>query len=503
MNIKTGIITAAGTTILTAAPLHAAEQKQERPNIVFIEVDDLLYRFMGKTGRNFVDTPNIDALAQNGVFFSNAVCQGLMCGPSRNSLITGLYAHNIGFYRNGHMGPLPNNIWSLGKGLKNAGYNTAWVGKCHVHPPAGTEKKKRSSAEGLKSEMGFDYAIASLGRAMLAGRARSGKQIVGDVYFDHLEKKGLLKLYIEDCKKKRPTTSLPEDDYLDGFYTKKATEWIDNNKGKQPFFLWMNFSCPHGPFDVPQKYHDIYKDRTIPPPLTTDFGGVQVPAGLLKDNKAVNATKAADGRRGFAANVTFVDKMIGKIINKLKADGLYENSVIFFFSDHGIFMGNHGRIHKGTLFNEVTNPSLIIHYPKKFRKGVIEKTPVELLSIVKTALDIADASPEDKAKPFGESLIPLLTGKGEYKTKYVFSEIEGFQLCFDGRYRYIANKEKPLLYDTQNDPTEMKNIADSSPEIVAKMQKAIDDWIKKSGPLLPAKHLRNAKNLKDWKRTEH
>ena len=503
MNLKTGIITAAGATLLTSTAFSAAEDKTEKPNVVFIEVDDLLYRFMGKLGRHFVDTPNIDALAQNGIYFSNAVCQGMMCGPSRNSLITGLYPHNLGFYRNGHMGSLPNNIWSLGKGMKNAGYTTAWIGKCHVHPPKGdnTKKaKKENSATGLKKRMGFDYAIASLGRAMLGARAIAGKNMAGDVYFDHLQKKGLLKLYIEDCKEKRPATSLPEEDYLDGFYTKKAIEWIDNNKTKQPFFLWVNFSCPHGPFDVPQKYHDIYKDREIPSPLTTDFGGAQIPQGLLKDNKAITPEKAAEHRRGFAANVTFVDTMIGKIINKLKADNLYDNTVIVFFSDHGVFMGNHGRIHKGSLFNELTNPSLIIQYPKKFRKGVIETTPVELLGIVKTALDIAGAPDEDKEKPKGESLLPLLTGKGEYKTKYVFAEIEGFQLCFDGRYRYIANAENPILYDVKNDPNEMKNIAKSHPEIVKEMQKAVDEWIKKTGPLRPARYLRDKKNLSNWKR---
>ena len=499
MRISGTTVTLAGAA-LSAASLSAAPKTEvKRPNIVFIEVDDLMYRFMGKLGRHFVDTPNIDALAEGGVYFSKAVCQGTMCGPSRNSLIVGLYPHNIGFYRNGQMGSLPNNIWAFPQALKRAGYNTAWVGKCHVHPPD-PNREKLSSQDGLKKYMGFNYAIASLGRAMLAGRAVKGKTVKGDVYFDHLREKGLLDTYIKDCKEKKPYTSLPEDDYLDGFYTKTALNWIDNNKNKRPFFLWVNFSCPHGPYDVPKKYHDIYKDRKIPSPLTTDFGGAQIPESLLKDNRACSPKKAADIRRGFAANVTFVDTMIGKIINKLKEDGDFENSVIFFFSDHGIFMGNHGRMHKGTLFNEVTNPSLIVYYPAKFRKGVIEKTPVELLDVVKTTLDIAGASDKDKAVPFGESLMPLLTGKGEYKSKYVFSEIEGVQLCYDGRYRYFANKDNPLLYDTEKDPTEMHNIAKSNPEIVERMQKEVDKWIAATGPLLKARALRNRKTLNAWKR---
>jgi arylsulfatase A-like enzyme len=308
----------------------------------------------------------------------------------------------------------------------------------------------------------------------------------------------LLETYIKDCKSRAGVTSLPEDDYLDGFYTKTAEEWIADYNGDKPFFLWLNLSCPHGPHDVPQKYHDMYKDIEIPPPLTDSFGG-EIPAGLLKDNKAASAKRLKKSRKGYAAASTFVDAMLGRIIQQLKTKGVLENSVIVFFSDHGIFMGNHGRIHKGSIFNEITNPSLIISYPKQFKKGIIEEKPVELLGLIKTSLDLAGADNSKKEIFFGESILPLLTGKGEYKTEYAFSEIEGFQSCFNGRYRYIANSEKPLLYDLKNDPGEMKNIAAEHPEVAEKMQKATDAWFKKTGDALPVKYLRNAKHMKTWK----
>jgi len=490
---KSAVITTAAFTAISrteAAP-------DPRPNIVFVEVDDLMYRFMGSCGRGFAKTPNIDKLAQNGIFFKNAVCQGMMCGPSRNSLVTGLYPHNLGFYRNGQMGALPDNAPSFPAAMKDAGYATAWVGKCHVHPPM-KGKGKMPTSEALKENIGFDYAVASVGRAMLAGRVLKGKNMDGDVYIEHLKKRGLLETYIKDCKEKVSATSLPEDDYLDGFYTKTAEEWISAYKGDKPFFVWLNLSCPHGPHNVPQKYHDMYKDAVIPPPLTDSFGG-DIPAGLLKDNKAAIAKKLPESRRGFAAATTFVDAMLGRIINQLKAKGVYDNSVIVFFSDHGIFMGNHGRIHKGCVFNEVTNPSLIISYPKQFKKGIIEEKPVELLGLIKTCLDLAAADESSKNAFFGESILPLLTGKGEYKTEYAFSEIEGFQSCFNGRYRYIANSEKPLLYDLKSDSGEMHNIAAEHPEVAERMQKATEAWFKQTGTALPVKYLRNKKNMENWK----
>jgi len=479
-----------------AHPLAAlAARPISRPNILFFEVDDLLYRFMGKCGRKFVSTPNIDGLAREGVHFTSALCSGMMCGPSRNTLITGLYPHNLGFYRNGQMGYLPRNAWSLPKALQRSGYETAWVGKCHVHPHK--SHKSESVANAMKRHLGFDYAIASLGRAMLASAVVKGKTMDGDVYIEHLKQHGWFDVYAQDCRQRKPVTSLPEEHYLDGFYINKALAWLGKYSGLKPFFLWINLSCPHGPHDAPQKYHDIYKDKEIPPPLTDSFGG-DIPAGLLKDNKPVTPEKAKEMRKGYAANVSFVDAMLGRVIKKLKEEGHYENTVIVFFSDHGIFMGNHGRIHKGTVFAEITNPCLIGRYPKAFKQGVVEDRPVELVGLVPTALDLAGASDKEKRRSFGESLMPLLTGRGNYRSEYAFCEIEGFQLCSDGRYRYIANKEEPLLYDMKQDPREMVNIADMHPEITARMQTAVDKWLERTRPVLPAGHLKNQDHLADW-----
>jgi arylsulfatase A-like enzyme len=487
-------------SLVVGTSLNSYAIEQQKPNVVFLEVDDLLYRFMGKLGRNFVKTPNIDKLAENGVYFSNAVCQGVMCGPSRNSLITGLYPHNLGFYINGQMHLLPNGVWSFAKGMKNAGYTTSWIGKCHVHPPRPNPKDIKPIAQEMMAQMGFDYAVASAGRVVLRKQIKKSANLSDDVYINHLKSVGAYDVYVKDVKSRAKVTSLSEDDYLDGYYTNQALKWIDKNDSKEPFFLWVNFSCPHGPFDVPQKYHDIYKNVEIPPPLTKDFGGVQVPSFMLADAKPLTEEDAKRNRKGYAANVTFVDTMIGKIIQKLKDNDEYENTMIVFFSDHGIFMGNHGYSHKGTIFNEITNPSLIVHYPKKFKSGVVDK-PVELLGLVKTTLELVGAPKKDVSTPYSASFLPLLTGKGKYSKKYVFSEIEKAQLCFDGRYRYYANSEKPLLFDMKNDPNETKNIAESNPEIVAKMQRAVDNWLGRTKPVLKADAFKQDRKLfKNWKR---
>ena len=477
----------------------------KKPNIVIIEVDDLMYRFTGKLGRHFVDTPNIDKIAQTGVYFSNAVSQGVMCGPSRNSLITGLYPHNLGFYRNGQMWNLPENIWSLGGAMQRAGYKTAWIGKCHVHPPIppGTPS---ISAENMKY-MGFDYSLASWDRYMLWRRIKRGKSTEGFAYFDYLKKLGLFDRYVEDCKRKNPYTSLPENAYLDGYFTLMTEKWLAENKQSvKPLFLWLNYSLPHGPYDVPEKYYKIYEKRDIPPPMSDDFGGVQVPACLLKDNKAASIEKINKKRKAYAATCTCLDKLVGRVLESLKSNNMQKNTVIIFFSDHGIFMGNHGRIHKGTLFNEVTSPSLIIAYPENFKQGYIEDSPVELLDIVRTVLDIGKAEKRDKDIPFGNSLLKTLKKQSDKvadnsEKRYVFSEIEGARLCFDGRYRLIStDKGELLLYDIKDDPYELKNIADKKPDIVKEMVNETKLWYKKTGHPLPAGYLKESGHLKEFKR---
>jgi len=491
--------TTAGLTLaLSAATALAPAQVQAaKKNIVIIELDDLLYRFLNKCGEGFVQTPNIDDLASNGVFFSNALCQGAMCGPSRNTLITGLYGHMLGFYRNGNMGAIPTNVWTLGPAMKRAGYKNAWIGKTHVHPITKLGEETLSVSERMIRNMGFDYSLALMGHLALENEVRSSSNpdSLVNPYYDYLKSVGQWDTFKNDCINGAPVTSLSDDDYLDGFFTTKSIEWLENNKNsKAPLFMWVNYSTPHGPNDVPQPYHDLYPN-TLPDPLSSDFGNAKIPSSLLQPLQSVTTIADLNNRRrAHAASVSYIDNRIGKIIQKLKDIGRYDETVIFFFSDQGVMLGNHGKYKKGSLFNEITNPSLIVSCPKYFHKDVVENTPVELIGIIKTILDIAEASQEDKAVPCSESLIPLLSGSGQYTKNYAFSEVAGARICIDDRYRYYSTKEGNLLYDMKNDPAEVNNIASSHPDIAKRMQDAINNWLINNRPVLPPYFLKQEKS---------
>ena len=465
---------------LIAAPLCASQQ----PNIIWIEADDLMPRFMNKLGRGFGHTPNLDRLAAEGVHFPNAVCQAPMCGPSRNGLITNLYSHNLGFYRNGHLRMLPAGTWTFPPELKQAGYQTAYIGKSHIK--ASAHNPKASKDEALRG-YGFDYVQCTGERYALWKALSQGKDISDVPFVKHLKARGKYEQFLKDNDGYGNLSTMEADiDYLDGFTTQVAVDWLSQERNtKKPFFLWFNFCLPHGPYDVPQRWYDLVADIDIPKPMTDSFGH-EVPEPLLVDNKPSRSEgRTAKDRLGEAANVAFMDAQIGRLLDTLEATGELDNTVIIFFSDHSIFLDNHGRMSKGTLFEEALATSMIVSYPKRFPQDQINPHPMELLDLVPTTFELAGIENANTVAKNGVSIVPLLEGKASNGRSYAFSEIFGAQSATSERYRYIISEGVEILYDHKTDPWEMKNVAKQFPEVTERMRKAVEQWMHSTGPVHP------------------
>jgi arylsulfatase A-like enzyme len=454
---------------------------ETQPNIIFIEVDDLPAHYVGAMGAGFAKTPAIDALAQTGVLFTNAICQGTQCGPSRTSLIVGQYPHNIGMYQNGPFQGLPSGAWTLPGALQRSGYKTAHIGKSHIHP---SNEDLTGTKEEIKTEghrrLGFDYVWQSLGRAVVGGA--DGEKGV-DRYIDFLLETG----HFEQMKTDHGSpTTLPDDIYLDGLFTNLASEFI-GKQGDQPYFLWLNYSVPHGPYDVKQSYHDQFIDAQMPTPSAADDTGEGIPA-LLRPSLIRSKEKNLEAQYGNCASIAFLDEQVARILSSIEASGKADNTIVVFFSDHGILVGEHGLTHKSTLYKEVLNPTLLIHDPRSATPKTV-KQPVQLLDIVKTTLDWAGADKKEKSKPFGESLTPLLTGNGKYSRDYAVGESPGYYALVTDRYKYIApfdyNEEgETILFDLTSNPEETVNVADQNPELVAMFRKKAAHWLAESGEVV-------------------
>lgn len=464
------------TVIVACTSINAKSKEGNKPNILFIEVDDLNYEYLSFKGSTIIETPNVDKLAQSGVVFNNAVCQGMMCGPSRNALMSGMYPHNLGFYRNGQMKALPKDVWTLPKGLQNSGYYTAWIGKCHIRP-FGENKQ-----EAMHSQMGFDFVQQTAGRAVLSSSLKKGVTKSDDWYFNHMQERGLLQQFGAEGGK---LSTLNEDDYLDGFFSANAIEFIEEYNNPEPFFLWLNYSVPHGPYDVAAKYHTPFKVGNMPGTTSINY---DVPDFLVKDTKVVDSEEFHKERQmGNCANTAYMDGQVGRILEALEANDMLENTIIVFFSDHGVMMGDHKRIHKGTLFRQITNPALIISWPKKFKQNIAVNKPVELMDLIRTSLEIADAPKKDlEMRKHSVSLVSSLYKGAEPDRSLAYGEVEGYVMVTDGRYRLIKGDEACLLFDDLKDPKNLDDISNKKPEIVKSLSNSIDKWQQKTGEALPA-----------------
>ena len=481
------------------------QKKDKQPNILFVEVDDLTAKYLGCFGAEFAVTPNVDALAKNGVVFENSICQGTMCGPSRNSLIAGLYPHNLGFYENKQLPSLPKDVWAFPKALQGEGYETFWVGKCHVRPStqgikANSPSERKDKA--LQQQMGFDHVYQSAGRVVVLKTSK--KQIAKgkgwkkgkDAYGDFLFENGLLEKFVEETDKQIPTTLDPDTEYMDGHFTTKAIEQMKSYEGEKPFFMWVNFSTPHGPFDVPQKYHDMFKAEDMPEIIDPAAEQFEVPAHLKHSINKKGKKGTAKMRAEYAATIAYMDDQVGRLFDFVNNSKFADNTVIVFFSDHGLMTGDHGLVHKTTLYKEVLNSSLIISQPKKYKASRVVQ-PVELLDLGKTVLDIAGADEATlNSCPNGFSLVPFLENKKYVRPEAAFSELEGFISATTTRYKYIHNEELPILFDLEKNPNETINFAKENPQQVAEMQKMVADWIERTGEVMPPQKIVKNKSAK-------
>ena len=470
--------------LTSATAVNQALAADSRPNIIFIEVDDLLYTYTSVWGSKTSPTPTLDRLAKSGFVFDQAMCQGMMCGPSRNSLISGKYPHQLGFYQNGDLKKLPEKTWTLPHELKRSGYTTAWIGKSHLKPYFGN-KKEKTGEDTFNKFFGFDYSLHTLGRALVGDddHEGGGKGDGPNPYMEFLEKNGLLKQYQADVKAGRNST-LAEDAYLDGWFAKNTVDYIAAHDTKKPLFLWVNFSVPHGPYDVADPYHEPFSEKKMPG--ITKVENYTHPESLIKRTRSYGSEKKAiEDQRGFHANIAFMDHSVDRILEALKAKGMLDNSWIVFFSDQGVMSGAHGLIHKSTLFRQITQPSLIIRPPANMPAGKRLAQPVELLDLLPTFLEIGGV--KDTKAPSGVSLVPLFNG-GSIARTYAFAEIEKWITVTDGHYRLIRSvtDEGAFLFDDIADPENLKDIAKEHPDLVKSLGAAIDDWLKQTGPRVPS-----------------
>src|SRR6476469_1659482 len=332
--------------ITFAAALPGADAK--KPNVLFIMADDL-NNSLGCYGHPIVKSPNIDRLASRGVRFDRAYCQFPLCGPSRNSFLTGLYPNSTGIYANQQIfrQSIPTQH-SLPQAFRLSGYFAARIGKLyHYNVP------KSIGTNGHDDPGSWELELNPAG----VDRLEEEPQI-----FTLLPNQfgGTLSWF---------ASPKPDEQHTDGLEALDA-EWVLERCAKRkdrPFFLAVGFFRPHTPYVAPKKYFDWYPEKEMPIVSGVKEDQADMPAAALMSYKKEQDKLTDDLRRqalqAYYASISFMDAQVGRVVDALDRLGLSDNTIVVFTSDHGYHVGEHGLWQKMSLFEESSRVPLLVVAP--------------------------------------------------------------------------------------------------------------------------------------------
>lgn len=427
---------------LQAGLLTAAEPPAVR-NVLFIVSDDLKAGVLGCYGDKLCQTPNIDRLASRGVVFERTYCQGLVCGPSRQSFIFSRYVGTPG------KGP------SMAEHFKNHDWYTARVGKIyHMRVPGDI----------IAGTNGADHAASWTERFNCAGREAHTKGLYALLNKNIVTKDEENRQSTGDPHRPYVTVRTDTDgtDQPDHKAATKAIELLQAHK-KKPFFLAVGFVRPHYPMVAPPKYFDHYPISKIklPKKVANDHDDIPAAGMARATSQKIGIDKYPDNIKrmwaGYYAAVTFMDEQVGRILDELDRLGLRDNTVVVFTSDHGYHLGEHDFWLKANVHEEVTHVPLIISAPG--RKPGRAATFAELVDIYPTVTQLAGLPiPENIV---GRSLVPALEDPKAVIREFAYSGGGQQRSLRSNRWAYMSYGKKggEELYEMQSDPGQFVNLA--------------------------------------------
>ena len=454
-------------------------QNQPKPNIVFIFSDDHATNAISAYGGIYNDlatTPNIDRIANEGALLTNTLCTNAICGPSRAAILTGKYSHINKYYKNYKGGIFDSKQWTYPQALKEAGYQTALVGKWHL----------------ASEPVGFDYYKYHVSQ---------GQQ---GLYWDPV--------YNDNGKK------IKEKGYATNLTTDYAIDWLNGREEKEPFCLLLQYKAPHREWSPDTKYKDLWEDIEMPYPATFNdaYKGRELTAGdtemtmdyfSRKDMKMTPPDSLSKKERlkwlrfgvkpgetvvpsenlsteeirkwkyqkyikDYLATIKSVDDNIGRVLEYLKENGLEENTIVVYASDQGFFLGEHGFFDKRFMYEEALRMPFIIRYPGKIKPGIIVDDIITNIDFAPTLLEMAGIPVPEAVQ--GNSFFSNLKGKtaedwrqSMYYHYYEFPYYHRVQPHYgirNQRYKLIHfyyDVDVWEFYDLQKDPSEMNNLISS------------------------------------------
>jgi len=478
-----------------AFAMPSARPAAKRPNIILFLIDDLGWADLGVTGSTFYETPNIDALAKAGAFFTDAYAANPVCSPTRASILTGKYPSRIGLTNhsgyNGPKGPdhqlmppkivgnMPPEDTTLAEALQAAGYTTAHIGKWHLQAHHDTSRDHFPQASG------FDLNIAG---------HRGGHP--NSFYYPY---KGTA----------HPAYDVPdledgkEGDYLTDVLTDRAISFLEAQAvSDQSFFLNMWYYTVHTPIqprkDKLAKYQNKAKAMGLNATMQEAVADHQSFSHAHQDNAA------------YACMVESMDENIGRILDRVKALGLEQDTLIVFLSDNGGLSTGSGamsptscfplRAGKAWVYEGGIRSPLIIKLPGVVNAGQQIREPALSTDLYPTILQLAGLPLRPEQHLDGVSLQPLLTGQQEsldrealyfhYPHYHHINTMGPAGAVRRGDFKLVEVFEtgQVELYNLRDDLGEQNNLAAEMPELTGNLTQMLHDWRETSGAVMPVAH---------------
>ena len=391
------------------------DTSKNKPNILFIAIDDLRPE-LGAYGSEIAITPNMDALAANGLLFNNAYCQEAICSPSRASVMTGSRPETIKVIENfSYFRDLNPDIITLPQHLKTEGYETVYAGK--IFHPGYTDEELSWSRKAYSGPNVAEMPNRVRGYVLAENQEifKKNRDEVIEKYGENAPRNGLGKGPAYEF------ADAPDNTYEDGHNTELAIETMkEMAKNDKPFFLGLGFLKPHLEWIAPKKYWDLYEGKDLQMtdqhkgPINGAAMGLHASFELraradIPNYGDIDEEQAKNLKRAYLATVSYVDAQIGKMLQALDEEGLRDNTIIMLWSDHGWHLGDMGIWGKATNYEIATRVPLIVSTPNMSEavRGSKTNALVELVDMYPTLCDLAGVSIPESLE--GQSFKPLLT----------------------------------------------------------------------------------------------
>lgn len=421
-------------------------RNSDKPNVLMLTVDQMRFDCLNSALREddrFMVTPNLDRLAREGVTFTNCYSMNPVCVPARHNIITGLTAKHHGFDDNYFdiQKNIPYNLPTIGQIMSDSGFDTIAIGKLHFQP-----------------------ALRHNGFNRLLDMDEIPRWREDDSYAMYLKNNGLGNIQsihgVRHLLYMQPQRSLiPEKHHSNKWVADRTIDYLDENRGRRPFFIWSNWISPHPPFDVIDRLADLYKGKTLFP----SYDSKTPISNLARENINIadypNENVLQRAKELYCSQITHVDENIGRILDKLEQINQLDNTIIFFMSDHGEMFGSNSTYQKFLPYDASSKVPFIVRYPKLFAENSIETKFVTLNDLMPTLLDIIQ-----KKYPAHYELpgISLLNSSQRHEEIYI-EHSKGNRRWISLRkseykYNYYFGGGYQELFNLETDPLERENL---------------------------------------------